>query len=104
LNSDIVFEPAYLKSYRCGDLQKRAEDAYNHLVSPTHAAYAIPAAVLIAVEAGMRILLGYNTGGYDSVSLIKLLGGVVDIYMPDMKYANESTGKRFSGIPRYPFS
>jgi uncharacterized Fe-S radical SAM superfamily protein PflX len=59
-----------------------------NLVSPSHIVPQILAAVLIAAEAGLRLPLAYNTGGYDSLTSLHLLDGVVDIYMPDMKYAS----------------
>jgi putative pyruvate formate lyase activating enzyme len=60
------------------------------------------AAVLIAAEAGLRLPLVYNTGGYDSMAMLSLLDGIVDIYMPDMKYADAEIARRFSKIPNYP--
>ena len=44
----------------------------------------------------------YNTGGYDSPETLALMDGIVDIYMPDMKYSNSKLGKRFSKIDNYP--
>lgn len=73
-----------------------------NLVSPTHIIPQILEAVLIAAHAGLKIPLVYNTGGYDSLSTLKILDGIVDIYMPDMKYANETTAQRYSKIPHYP--
>jgi len=73
-----------------------------NLVSPTHFTPQILAAVFIAAEAGLSLPLVWNTGGYDSIHTLSLLDGVVDIYMPDMKYADEAIARRYSGIPRYP--
>ncbi len=73
-----------------------------NLVSPSHVVPQIMAAVLIAAQAGLRIPLVYNTGGYDSVEMLKLLDGVVDIYMPDMKYASAQIARYYSKIPNYP--
>ncbi len=73
-----------------------------NLVSPSHVVAQILAAVLIAAQAGLRIPLVYNTGGYDSMESLQLLDGVVDIYMPDMKYADAEIAKRYSRIPDYP--
>lgn len=72
-----------------------------NLVSPSHVVPQILAALLIAVEGGLRLPLVYNTGGYDALSTLRLLDGVVDIYMPDMKYADEAVGLRLSGVPDY---
>lgn len=73
-----------------------------NLVSPSHVVPQILAAVLIAAEAGLRLPLVYNTGGYDSLASLHLLDGVIDIYMPDMKYASPQIGLRYSKIRDYP--
>jgi len=57
--------------------------------------------VLIAVQAGLRLPLVYNSGGYDSLEMLALLDGIVDIYMPDMKYGDDDTARRYSKVPRY---
>ncbi len=73
-----------------------------NLVSPSHVVPQILAAVALAAQAGLRLPLVYNSGGYDSLEMLRLLDGVVDIYMPDMKYADEATARKYSGIPNYP--
>lgn len=73
-----------------------------NLVSPSHVVPQILAAVLIAAQAGLRLPLVYNTGGYDSLESLQLLDGVIDIYMPDMKYASPQIGLRYSKIRDYP--
>lgn len=73
-----------------------------NLVSPTHVVAPILAAVLIAAQAGLRLPLVWNTGGYDSLAALELLDGVVDIYMPDMKYADDRVAHRYSKIKHYP--
>ena len=73
-----------------------------NFVSPTHVVPQILAGVFIAAEAGLRVPLLYNTGGYDALETLHLLDGVFDIYMPDMKYSDEETARRFSGIKDYP--
>lgn len=73
-----------------------------NLVSPSHVVPQIMAAVLIAAQAGLRLPLVYNTGGYDSMAMLGLLDGIVDIYMPDMKYADADIGERYSKVPNYP--
>jgi putative pyruvate formate lyase activating enzyme len=73
-----------------------------NLVSPTHVVAPILAAVLIAAQAGLRLPLVWNTGGYDSLAALELLDGVVDIYMPDMKYADEQVAHRCSKVKHYP--
>jgi putative pyruvate formate lyase activating enzyme len=73
-----------------------------NFVSPSHVVAQILAATFIAAQAGLRLPLVYNTGGYDSLAALGLLEGVVDIYMPDMKYADAHIAKRYSKIPDYP--
>ena len=73
-----------------------------NFVSPTHVVPQILEALEIAAKAGLSVPLVYNSGGYDSVETLKLLDGVVDIYMPDMKYSDEESARRFSGIKNYP--
>ena len=73
-----------------------------NVVSPSHVVPQILSALLLAAQAGLRLPLVYNSGGYDSMQSLKLLDGVVDIYMPDMKYAHEEIALRYSKIPNYP--
>jgi putative pyruvate formate lyase activating enzyme len=73
-----------------------------NLVSPTHVVPQILEALGLAVEAGLNIPLVYDSGGYDSVETLRILDGIVDIYMPDMKYDDERTARELSGIEDYP--
>jgi len=59
-------------------------------------------ALVIAVGAGLSLPLVYNSGGYDLVETLELLDGIVDIYMPDMKYSDEGNAERLSGVEGYP--
>jgi putative pyruvate formate lyase activating enzyme len=72
-----------------------------NLVSPSHVVAQVIAAVAIAAEQGLRLPLVYNTGGYDSPEALRLLDGVVDIYMPDMKYADPENARRYSRARDY---
>ena len=84
-------------------LSLEARGCHNvNLVSPSHVVAPILAALLIAAEAGLRLPLVWNTGGYDSLKTLRLLEGVVDIYMPDMKYADAAVGLRYSKVADYP--
>jgi len=84
-------------------LQLQEEGCHNiNLVSPSHVVPQILAALLIAAKAGLRVPLVYNSGGYDALETLALLDGVVDIYMPDIKYGDPALGRRLSGIPNYP--
>ncbi|MBE0479594.1 MAG: radical SAM protein [Dehalococcoidia bacterium] len=73
-----------------------------NFVSPTHVVPQLLEGLEIAVEAGLSVPLVYNTGGYDSVQTLRMLDGIFDIYMPDMKYCDDETGLRLSGVKRYP--
>ena len=74
-----------------------------NLVTPTHVMPNILSATRIAHEKGLRIPLVYNTSGYERVEIIKILDGVVDIYMPDIKYMDgEMAAKYSSGARDYP--
>ncbi len=72
-----------------------------NLVSPTHVVPQILAALCMAAEGGLQLPLVYNTGGYDSLSTLYLLDGVIDIYMPDTKYSDNKVGERLSGVRGY---
>jgi len=67
-----------------------------NLVTPTHYAPNIVQALRSAVALGLRIPLVYNCGGYESLEVLRLLDGMVDIYMPDFKYANGVMAQRYS--------
>ncbi len=73
-----------------------------NFVSPSHVVPQILAGTLIAAQAGLRLPLVYNTGGYDSLLALELLDGVIDIYMPDCKYADPEVGRKYSKVPDYP--
>ncbi len=72
-----------------------------NLVSPTVHVPQVLAALPHAIDGGMRVPLVYNTGGYDSIEALRLLDGVVDIYMPDIKYSDERTAGRYSIVKNY---
>lgn len=82
-------------------LQERGCHNIN-LVSPSHVVPQILEALLIAARGGLRLPLVYNSGGYDSVETLRLLDGVVDIYLPDMKYAEAKIARVYSRAKLYP--
>lgn len=82
-------------------LQERGCHNIN-LVSPSHVVPQILEALAIAARKGLSLPLVYNTGGYDKVETLRLLDGIVDIYMPDMKYANEENARKYSKVRNYP--
>jgi len=83
-------------------LELQAAGCHNiNFVSPSHVVAQILAGVLVAAKAGLRLPLVYNTGGYDSIEALALLDGVIDIYMPDMKYGDSGMGRRYSHVREY---
>lgn len=70
-------------------------------VSPTHFAPQMARAILIAAENGLHLPIVYNTNAYDSVEVLKLLDGIVDIYLPDLKYADSDAGFQYSKVRDY---
>jgi len=70
-------------------------------VSPTHFVPVILKSLLIAVEKGLNIPIIYNSNGYDSVEILKLLEGIVDIYLPDIKYGRDEYGEKYSFAENY---
>ena len=73
-----------------------------NLVTPTHYMPQILTALIAACERGLRIPLVYNCGGYESLATLDILDGIVDIYMPDVKYAHAESALRFSRAKDYP--
>jgi putative pyruvate formate lyase activating enzyme len=73
-----------------------------NLVSPSHVIVQIVEALAMGIEGGLRIPLVYNTGGYDLPETIRLLDGVVDIYMPDVKFSDGTVSDALAGAPDYP--
>ena len=73
-----------------------------NLVTPSHVVSQILAAVQIAAQNGLRIPLVYNSGGYDSVKTLKILEGVIDIYMPDFKFWDAAIADKTCQAPDYP--
>lgn len=72
-----------------------------NLVSPTHYVPQIVEALSLAYEKGLRLPVVYNTGAYDSIDVIKLLGGIVDIYLPDMRYNTDEMALEYSNASAY---
>ena len=76
-----------VQSYGCSNI---------NFVTPTHVVPAIAAAIELARKSGLTLPIVYNTGGYDLVETLKLLDGLVDIYMPDMKYSDSAVAEELS--------
>src|SRR5436190_11416412 len=82
------------------ELQTRGCHNIN-FVSPTHFAPQMARAILIAAEKGLRLPIVYNTNSYDSVEVLRLLDGIVDVYLPDLKYAGDDEGFLYSKVRSY---
>jgi len=84
-------------------LRLQSYDCHNiNLVTPTPQVPQILSALAIVIQKGLKIPLVYNTGDYDSVETLKLLDGIMDIYMLDFKYSDEKMAEKYSSAPRYP--
>ncbi len=84
-------------------LALQARGCHNiNFVTPTHQIVFIVEALVLAAEKGLKVPLVYNCGGYEKVETLKLLEGIIDIYMPDFKYWDEKIALKLSKVPRYP--
>ncbi len=72
-----------------------------NLVTPTHQVPFIVKAIYIAAKQGLNLPIVYNCGGYESVEVLKLLSGIVDIYMPDIKYMDDEVALKLSKVKDY---
>ena len=72
-----------------------------NFVSSSHVIPQILTALVIAAEKGLKLPLVFNTGGYDSLEGLTFLDGVIDIYMPDMKFSDSATAEKFIGVKDY---
>lgn len=82
------------------DLQRQGCHNINW-VTPTHQVPMLVEALRSAAVAGLRLPIVYNCGGYESVEVLQLLDGLIDIYMPDAKYGDNAAGEELSGVPDY---
>jgi len=89
-----------LTQYMLG-LQRRGCHNIN-FVTPTHYVPQIIASLPEAIESGLKVPLVYNCGGYESLEVIRLLDGIIDIYMPDAKFMQEGDAERYCNAPDYP--
>jgi len=83
-------------------LELQAKGCHNiGFVSPTHFVPQMSRAILIAAQNGLKLPIVYNTNAYDSVEVLKLLDGIVDVYLPDLKYADSDAGIQYSRVRDY---
>ena len=84
----------------CLDLQRQGAENIN-LVTPTHYVPLIIDGLKMAKSRGLAIPIIYNSSGYENVETIKLLEGVVDVYLPDLKYYSDTYSKKYSSCNNY---
>ena len=83
-------------------LEQQKRGAHNiNLVSPTPYVPMIVEAIKQARRDGLKLPIVYNTNGYETIETIQLLDGLVDIYLPDLKYFDDEVGKKYSKVPNY---
>jgi putative pyruvate formate lyase activating enzyme len=83
-------------------LELQGRGAHNiNFVTPTHYMPQILEALPIAIEGGFKIPIVYNTSGYEALPALKLLDGIVDVYLPDMRYADDEFAKKYSKARNY---
>jgi len=84
-------------------LMLQNKGAHNiNIVTPSHATIAIEVALKKAKEIGLKIPIVYNSSGYDSITQLQKLRGLIEIYMPDIRYQDKQTAKKFSDAEDYP--
>jgi len=91
--ADLAAIMLYLQEQGCHNI---------NLVTPSHQVYQILEALPLAIEDGLKLPLVYNTGGYDGLEALRLLEGVVDIYLPDFKFWDPGIAEELTGVPDYP--
>jgi len=91
------------KALAAAMLELQEDGCHNvNWVSPTHQVPQLVEALAIAAARGLALPIVYNTNAYDSPAVLRLLDGIVDVYMPDLKYADEPVARTLSRVPDYP--
>jgi len=99
LRHGVEVEPARLASMMLSLQHEGAENI--NFVTPTHYTAQLVAALILAREMGLRLPLVWNSGGYERLEVIRLLDGIVDIYLPDAKYSDDALALRLSDAEGY---
>jgi len=103
----VLGEPAPPKALSPAELademlRLQAEGAHNiNFVSPSHMIFQMADAILAARQKGLTVPIVYNSNGYDSVAALRQIRGLVDIYLPDIKYMDNALGRKFSAADNY---
>ena len=101
------FRQGHTRTLDCDELADemlRLQDAGAHninMVSPSHMIFQMADAIQAAREKGLTLPVVYNSNGYDSVEALRQIRGLVDIYLPDIKYLDRGVGREFSAAPGY---
>ena len=90
---DLAKISLYLQDLNCHNI---------NLVTPSHQAHTIPYLIWEGFFQGLKLPIVYNTSGYDGLNTLKLLDGLINIYMPDFKTLNEDFAKKYLNAPDYP--
>ncbi len=99
MESGIEVQPSQLAGIM---LELQDKGCHNiNLVTPSHAVPQIMEALPEAISRGLDLPIVYNTGSFDSLETLRLLDGIVDIYMPDFKYWHETPSKHYLNAPKY---
>lgn len=84
-------------------IELQSQGAHNiNLVTPTHFLTPILRSLQLAIEHGLNLPIVYNTNGYENIEILKTLAGIIDVYLPDMKYAESVSARRYSKTKNYP--
>lgn len=84
-------------------LALQAQGCHNiNWVTPSHQVPQILEALALAAGRGLRLPIVYNSSAYDDLDTLRLLDGIVDVYLPDLKYMDRDNAERYSGVPDYP--
>ena len=83
-------------------LELQGQGCHNiNWVSPTHFVPQLVKSLLMAAERGLKLPVVFNTNSYDSVEVLRLLDGIVDVYLPDLKYSEDEVGREYSKVTEY---
>lgn len=106
-NWDISSQEAgrELSAHQIAELMLRLQEEGCHninFVTPEHVAPQVVEAIAVAVPLGLRVPIVYNTSGYDAIASLRLMEGLVDVYMPDFKFWEPATSRRLARALDYP--
>jgi len=103
ISQRVIGQPVSPQDLAAMMLDLEQQGCHNiNLVSPTHVVPQIVMGLAVAIQAGLRLPIVYNTGGYDAPQALGLMDGLIDIYMPDMKYADAAIAQQLSLVRDYP--